>query len=588
MRTSCLAAIVLIVSFVPARAAAPLGGALPSETVVYAGWRATAEDGLIDVHLRAVRQELRTSGFLDDYVSRLRENVAEDDRGRFDVESSHWRRILAAVDWWRLLGREVAIGAVVSGDGDLDWVLLSRVGAARRDSTILALREILHGFSAVFDDYELVEGDRDDVPTSVLYNAADPGEQLGVGGHGDVVALSTSAHLLRQCLQLLAGRGSDLGLIHGEEYRTALSELIGEEAAAREPDRPDDRFEIVVLPGETFRAVPTLYVFERYHLLGHREGNRVSWDSLVRLRESIDSPLARAFAAQRDVGDFSGLVPAGVASFSVSSGAELYALYDYLMDLLEVLSGGPRLPGVLQALQNRVGYDLKERLLQHLTGRRISLSMPVETPEADSAAPPPARDSLWLFETKSADGARERLATELLQLAVVLEKTGFDVETTDLEGNARPVFELRIETLIGRPLLFGLVDDHLALATSRAALRRFLELRAGRAPGIQEDPTFRRVWKSPSGRLDAVFWGEAGGTVEAIGSLLRVLGGVARLLPPGSEEGDSLRAFCGALPRLRAAVAALDIVRSRVGHTLREERGLRGRSTTFLRRAGRL
>ena len=580
-----------------------IGEGIPADALLFGHWSSRPRQGIADRYLRGVREALGDSGVIDEFVQILGKGLEAGEGDHFRLEADYWKRILAEVGWWRLLSREVAFAVRLSPRERFEFIFLFRVGEPSRDATLLDLREILFGLDAVFNNYAILAKDRDGVPTTVLYDRTD-GEQICIGGHGGVVAMTTSDQLLRESLKLLAGEGRGTAFVHSEKYFRAHEEWLAHSSGTAKkfggggtgsepgPGAAASSFEFLFLPGDIFRENPTIDVLDDFHVLARFQADRILWDLRYRVKEGEDNVLSRAFARQGNVADLLRKVPRGVDAFAVEAGAEPESLYDYFFDLLGVLSGGPQLPGVLERSQGEIGLDLKRNVFHLLSGRHVCLQFSED--ESDGEDRETLKDAgvsrVFLFELKKREGIRDEVKVRLAAFVAGLEKAGLKVDVTSVEGITGEFFRVSSEALLGWPIHFGATATEIVVATSAGGFQRALSVTGdedergeGSVRSIAGDPSLAEIWKLPQDRLDSVSYGSFAGDLAAVRSGLRLLGGLARFLPQRGEPGI-VRPALIVLPRLQKAVRALEFLDRGLGYSLRDGNSYTGSGTVYLRK----
>ena len=308
--------------------------------------------------------------------------------------------------------------------------------------------------------------------------------------------------------------------------------------------------------------------------------------------------LARAFVGQPAVDDFAHTVPAGVSAFEVKAGAEPQSYYEYLLELISVLSGGSLVPDFLERSQAEHGFEIRKDLLQHLSGRRECLVFTDSTdrdPQArssqndeedDDADGLPRVSRAYLLELKQsfAQEARVRKAMKecLADLAKLLKSAGLDVDGPEVAGASGDFYVVDTGPLLGRQFYFGTAGSQLVVATSRESFSRASRAAVNDGTTILEDASFQKVWKKPEGKLDCVSYGNFDGDLDGIRTFLTIMGALARSLPDEGEAGFFKPALL-VLPRFRETVKSLDFLDNRSSYTLRDGSSYRGRGTVSLK-----
>jgi len=546
-----------------------LARALPSDSLLLVSW-SSPEGGFAERHLSRLRRALVQGDFLDRYLREHQSTLDAEARRGFEAQAERWKKVLAAVDWWRLLSREAVVGARPSVDGRLGFVGLFRVGEADREPTIAALRDILYAIAGSGENLELDVGSRAGVSAVVLYDRADYGEQLAVSGAGDVVAIASSASLMRQAFQLLEARGRDTGMVHEARYLDSSRRLFDDTAAntgaSASAESVEGRLEVWVDPRAVFRSFPLLDVVDSYHLVATATRDEIRCVSRWELTDRTDSPLHQALSSQPSARDLLARVPAAASSFSVDSGSRPTALYDAFLELAVTVTGDAELAERIERdLQSR-SIRLRADVFGNASGRRATLGF--------AGAANGRGKRTWLFEVLDVAKARATLATFAREGSATLASWNVGVSV-----DPGVVVELDV-ALLGERVWLGVAGEFIVIATAReafdAAAQAVVAGGAGSAPGRT------LPWLPAEGDLDSV--SETTGGADAFATFsgaLRVVG-LAGTLLPDDGGGGVLKPFCVAAPRLQRAVESLGFLRETRAWSRRDGRQFRAWSVTKL------
>lgn len=563
-----------------------LGESIPAESFFFAGWTSAPERGLIDRELSSFRNALAASGFFAAWIAESSSDESSGEepdpehRVRREEELAWWQKALARVDWWQLLHSEGALGLRVGPTGRIELLLAFDVGSpAARDENLLALRELLHGLAAVFGDYELIEAPREGVPTTILYGLSDPGEQICLGGTQRAVLVSTSAHLLRQSIELLEGRSSARPLVLSEEFQTSRagvdSELAGGENLAE--------VECWFRPKDVLRDVASIAAVANWHFRLIDRESRLDWAWQSELSDTGDNLLVLACEDQESARDLLLTIPAGAHSFTVDAGARPDLWYRWFMDLVGVLSGGPVLADFVQRVQGDAKFDLEADLLRHLTGRTMSFVF--EEGEPDSLAYPEAH----LFEIAPPARSRDEISAHVRRLAEALEKLGLSVAPVPNAEKTDRLFRVDTVPFLGWPVIFGSGARDVVFATSVDAVERALAARDGarRADPPVVDPALGLGPLPDAGFISRVAATKGRSGCGDFCGVLRILGLAGRLLPRNGDLGI-VRPLFVALPRLQEAFRAIELSGPGASRVLRDGLKYSGRGTMLIGGKSRL
>ena len=593
-----------------------LGRLVPSDSALYFHYEADEASRLSEL-LHGFRESLRSAGFFDTFTEAflaslkdLRDVLSQraggepDERARerlvleverIDAEilrrgldGAEWERILVGVDWWKLFAKEIAVAARVQG-GQREWLFAFRSTESERDQRLAELQQVLYGLGAVIPGLELLVSTWHGVPVTVLYNVFSPGEELCIGGTGDVVFVATSRSLLRRSCQLALQGGSDLGVTRLPRFTTAMSDLA--HAAEFFPERgfSSAGFQFLVEPARFLHELSSLRGLHRYTLAGDIADADIVYASTTEFSDNVGSiddeggdeteehedevvdvpSLDEVFLARMDINDFARFVPSGVDWFAASSGSEPELFLEFLL----AVARQSRL--VDDAALKRFDLQTEDTsarfrtlLLSQLTGRRAVFHL----------------DGSWAVVWEYAkpirgglDGWNE-LAAHLDEVAPTVFKAspaGATLREVNLPLDAYGGLEA-LEPFLGEfgpSLTVGSLDNVFVIASSADTLARIRHARTGEAT-VLGDPSFKAAWPKVSGELHAVSYGEASRLVAWLAAGIRTGPGVLRSV--ASLEDSLLGPLLGGITRLAPAVGRLDFLGTAVARTIRVDNRLHG------------
>ena len=610
---------------VPASAAAPataaptrvaegaLGRLVPSDAALYFHYEADVTRRMAEL-LPGFRDALATSGFFDSFtdaflasLKRLRDALAERAqaepneraRERFAAEvqrldqeiqrrgfdGKQWERILADIEWWKLFTREIAVVARVQPSGQREWLFALRSTEDERDQRLAELQQALYGLGAVIPGLELLVSERHGVPVTVLFSVFTPGDELCIGGVGDVVLVATSRGLLRRACQLAEGAGSDVGLAGLPRFRASVDALAHSAEFFGDTPFSTAGFQFLVEPARLLHEVAAVRGLRRYTLAGDVVNDEILYASTTEfvdveggedgdvdegadvVDEGADvAPVAEIFLERAELRDFAELVPSGVDWFSASTGSEPELTYEFLVSVLrQSMLIDDAVVDQLELQAEELTTRIRSLLLNQLTGRRAVFR----------------RGGSWVAVWEFAKPLRA--ATDAWkELATYLDETARTVfKESPAGGDLR---ELSGPFPLSPTLTVGAVGDLFVIATSPDALKGVRQARRG-VNTILSDTAFAGRWPEVAGELHAVSYGDAATLVGWLAAGFRVGPGLLRTTVP--LEDTVLAPLLGALERLAPALGKLDFVGTSVARTVRDGNRLQGAGRIQLQSPGR-
>lgn len=507
-----------------------LGRAVPSDALLYLRYRVQPESPLSAV-MKRVGDVLERRQIPRRLFSRALERAlgAEASEGtarrQFERLRDRWLELLGSVEWSTLLSKEVALAARIdrvpegledlSGDapapdrlGPRQLLLLFRVEPESRERVAEGLKRVLYALCAISPVFEITESWTREEQIVILHDVSQA-EALTLGARDDVILLSTSTNLLRRSLQLLSGRGSDLGF----EFTARRADEL--EAIGFSRDRlSGGGVELHVSVRELLPEIPALAGVQHLSFACEPTGEKIRYGYRFRF-EPAELPGAslarRAFLERPRLRNWKQQVPEGVDSFQISSGVTPGSCLEFTTGLLAAF-----LPSEASDL---LPAELRAAPLDLLTGRRVLLE------EGGRVA--------LLLEVRNADRARE--AFEAMLPGIEARLAARDIRLEPEEAGKAGGRLCRVAPPSGSsPLCFGIIGEHLVLASSADFVRRVA--RDPSSTGSGELPDLPGELPVPSGELQSVTFSEPPPALLVFRLGLEILRAFSRNPPPGAEN----------------------------------------------------
>ncbi|MBI4583510.1 MAG: hypothetical protein HY717_05770 [Planctomycetes bacterium] len=450
MKKWCILAIIL--GRGPLEAAAPpLGWGIPADCLVYFHFQETPRWRQLRPRWQGIFKALEDGSFWDGLVESAMEvglNPKEREARKKEIES--WGELLAAVEWSRLLEREVALGVRSEISRDLTEVLaLFRVAPEERARLSSQLQAALEGLAAVRPEFEIVKSERDGGTFYLLSSAKERVVQLCLGSRDDVIAIGTSARLMRWSMQLLDEKASGRGIVFEPDYDQAMGALLDSGAAERDfellvrppiyfnqlrevakvlrPEELKDEEAEAAVREQVERRIKALDLIEWAGLAGSFDGQSIQARFQILLaREAEARGFYKAFGLQPPLEDLSRLVPKEAGSFFLWSGLDWAQLFKALSGLLPEEE-----PGAKAKRRSQLQKKVLE-LAQLLEGRMALFTLP---------GTPPAIESAALLKLRDQEGAASKLEEAVGAIRAVLPGNRWRSEMED--SGRGPAWTLR-------------------------------------------------------------------------------------------------------------------------------------------------
>ena len=274
----------------------------------------------------------------------------------------------------------------------------------------------------------------------------------------------------------------------------------------------------------------------------YTEGNHNCSETVGRLMPGFeDRLLAKMLDSGESFHDWQRWVPADVAAYSLSTGADFHPAYQYVMGLLR-----ERLPEMHRPLdrfenwQREIDLHLDVDLLQAFSGECVSLTMPAQEGSGSGA-------NDMFFATRCHKPARirwllDRVVDSLNQFPLIQMQKLRLVESETLEGFEEVSAEICGQFGV-RPVI-GFHEGWLILGSSSAAVQRVLDTRSGDAPNIAESEVFQGVHLDIEGPVQHVSFINLAEQIRQVASVCEQAGAVMPMvlglaMSKRGDQGDA-------------------------------------------------
>jgi len=293
----------------------------------------------------------------------------------------------------------------------------------------------------------------------------------------------------------------------------------------------------------------------------YTEGASTYAESMTFLSPDAESnPLYPVVSGSGTIDDFARYLPAETGSFSVASGANLDALYTYLLDT--VRSVGEPGEGILvmwEGMQEQYGFDVRRDITSWIEGTSVDATFDLDGRES------------WvkLMKVKDEQAAQEKLALGL----------GFVAETLPMLAKENPMlamFQMRSKATAGEDLVgftdvaigpmpemaaVGVRDGWLIVGSSANAVRRVIATAAGEHPNVRTNEAMMAQAMTPQGAAQAVTFtdhGDSGEAAAAMVGAMSMAGGMVSMAIPDPEAREVIIKAMEVISELAPVVEEID------------------------------
>ncbi|HYO24374.1 MAG TPA: hypothetical protein VEQ85_05435 [Lacipirellulaceae bacterium] len=274
--------------------------------------------------------------------------------------------------------------------------------------------------------------------------------------------------------------------------------------------------------------------------------------------------LGRALGAGKPFENWMTWVPADATSYSLSTGINLHEIYVGVMSFVrEEIPESHEALDQWAAMQEKVGVNLDEDVLQAFTGENVSLTL------ADG-------QTVNALKCSNPEKIRELLdrAIQGLKQVPAVQQQGLELVECDdaaLEGFQ----EVRAAVLAMTPAkpVIGFHEGWMVIASSPAAAKKFLAVRAGDEPSIEGAESLAKFDLKTEGPVHSVSYSDVGASVRAVADGINqfammapmVMGAAMQGLSP--EDRKTVQEALSLLPSIAKVIRKFDFYERKLSIT---------------------
>lgn len=292
------------------------------------------------------------------------------------------------------------------------------------------------------------------------------------------------------------------------------------------------------------------------------DGHRVFSDTRTTMHDGAKSSgLYGVLKTDQSIEEFAQFLPKEATSFNVSTGLNVSALYDYVIDFVEknIPDGKQAITAWNDMQKNELKMNIKQDVLGLFEGSSVSVTM--------------EKDSVWMLrvtDTKKADAQLKRLIDLVKQIGqeqgvqLVPVKVGPEIEFTQV---SHPMLMMS-----GISPVIGCTGDYFILGSSPNAVKTCLQTARGKHANVKENVKWKKEALAPEGPVQSISFNDqsnmAAEMQEGIMGISMALGFMqmgAGQMPPEAQK--LLNAGAQMLSKLSPVVAKLNFFESKADYT---------------------
>src|SRR3954469_3695688 len=407
---------------------------------------------------------------------------------------------------------------------------------------------------------------------------------------GDVIIISSSAKVERASVRSLVGGGpskledprlqaalktlpkaEDAVMFY--DARKQFGELKGIGNFIRDKVSKDDRADKKGATKALRAASLVEHLLDEVSILDYAaavkytEGHRHFKTELLQLTsDAHEKALYKVLTSGKPFEDWQRWVPADATAFSLNTGANPHALYDFVMQTIqkELPEAQPKLEK-FEALQEKWGVHIDRDILQAFSGECVSVKLP-----AGSSSMPGGGDKVVALRCEKPERIRELIHQGFEKLA----KTGYgQSQQLKLEPakELKGFDELSASMLMAfgvRPVI-GFHDDWMIVGTNASAAQKVLKTLSGDAPSIATTERFKKFGIEVKGPVSAISYSDIGTATRQAAAFIRQAGFMAPAIIASAGVKDPkvsklLQEAVGLLPSVANVVEKFNYLDARL------------------------
>ncbi len=294
----------------------------------------------------------------------------------------------------------------------------------------------------------------------------------------------------------------------------------------------------------------------------YTEGHSVTSETKTALVPGAkDNPFYKVLAKPQQKANFDRYLPAETLSFSVSKPVNLNALYDFILDSIAMAGAeGEKVLAVWSEIQNKQQFDFRKDVIGWISGEFASVTM---------------KDGAWVFLARVEDEglAREKVNQAMKFLSEGLAEAAqqnpmlamLAIRTSPVQNDRLEGFHYMFMGMNPQPILWGVTDGQLILASSAEAIITCLDTAKGQHPGLRDNARIMKEAIIPDKAFISVSLTDQrnlGQELAAVIGAVSMMSGMMSMAIPDPEVRPVIGKIAGMLGKLTPVVTKIDFYKS--------------------------
>lgn len=584
-------ALVVIVS-ASATAAPPsnvnLSRAIPNDAYLAVYAKHNPERDYQKKYYREVWETVEETQIIDKALKIITSKIPEEELNQASSVLKQLQEAVEPIDLQAILGAKESVYAQIMQFPQTHHLMLMRLTPDAAASCETAVKNLFNlAAESAGDEIQSLTTDVEGVQLVSLAFPEKVPFRPTIARVNDVIILSSTEQMAKQSLTMLAGKGGP-SKFEDPRVKEALSQLpqpedsvvfydgklqfeqlggVSEFIRQQAKGEPEAERWIALLD----KFMDEMAVLDYEATVEYTENNRNCSAALGKLRDDAESKLpSKVFGSAQPFEQWNRWVPAGALSYSLSSGANLHPVYEWIVNLVQQdIPEAQEHLEKFEAIQAQLGVHLDRDILQAFSGECVSISMPAD--DASPLAGPqsvmamrcqkPDRISELLNRCIEAVGDHPALAAQQVKFAKSTELEGFDeISATFL-------------AMFGAKPVIGHRDGWMLIGSSAGAVQNVLDARAGDETTVIDTDQFRQFQLDIDGPVSSTSYSNL---AESTRNTAKALNQVGMFVPmiigmagaqADPEDLKPIQDLMGLLPSVAKIVSKFDFYEAKLAVT---------------------
>ncbi len=570
-----------------------LSRAIPADSFLAVHTRGHEGQEFLNAQMARIWAEIEKARF-DRDIKRFFKTVAKENGQDLEEFEAQWERVVnlaTSVDWADLASEEYAMGMRL-GFPTPEYLVLMQPPADKVEASFNGLAGILTELVGLDPDTFALTTDGAGSQIVHKVSVVPAPFPLGVtlARVDNVILFSFGTGMAEQGLALLAGEEGET-LASTERFQGAFAKLpepqdsvvfwdiakmftqIRGVLAVAMQGAPEGERDI---PGKLMDRID---IAEYMAAVATTKDKRTTADSIIVMRaDASEKGIYKALMGNGTIAEPLKYVPIDAGNVSVSSGIDLLALYDEVIDVLktDIPDGQEAIDGIA-GLKEEVGIDIREDIFAWMRGNVVSFSIPGPT------AYSPAEFVMMVGVRDAAKG--NEMVGKLLDMVAAQFAEQVQIEDASITGGEgfRSIRSPMLGMVGMTAPTIGFTSDWLVLGSSPEIINRAFAVASGDEEDFSKNERFQKEGLPLGKNVTSMSFQDMTKFGEELGQALNMVGFMRAMLPPEAAKDQGLQTILGMVSKFGRVARKLDFLLSSATQTTMEGNLVRVKQITNYR-----